>query len=467
MKIKLLPKNEQEFSKIFIFFTPLVILFAVTISLLKDFYFLFSNALPHTRIFNYGVLEKISNQTSYNLLLVFIVIFATVYLLSKSIGRKLILFPLFFLSCLGIVGFESIEIVLALIFPNNIMSLGNSTFLIVFKLLIMIGLLGLVFLNLLAKKEAALFISSQFLVGSMIFYSLSLYIYQGNYEVVADNFFINSLYISSHIYVGFSFVFLSILFFLITRGLEGTLYSKTLGSITFWGYMFLLPWTNYKFHYGSILPNWIENVSIYLSLSLLVPLLSLIVNYQKTISTRQSDNFIIYQLVNASFVVFFITNIFQIVSSFSNLIPILSVTSFEGAIKYGYIYSLILIVVPFVYYLIPRIFGREIVFTRMESANSLLLRSVILLTLFINGLIGINSGYSWNAGANAGNPTIFGEGFLITWSLIGTPYTINLFLSLLLLVSVFLFSVTTFRAISSGPITEVESVELVEEEPNE
>ncbi len=467
MKIKLLPKNEQEFSKIFIFFTPLVILFAVTISLLKDFYFLFSDALPHTRIFNYGVLEKISNQTSYNLLLVFIVIFATVYLLSKSIGRKLILFPLFFLSCLGIVGFESIEIVLALIFPNNIMSLGNSTFLIVFKLLIMIGLLGLVFLNLLAKKEAALFISSQFLVGSMIFYSLSLYIYQGNYEVVADNFFINSLYISSHIYVGFSFVFLSILFFLITRGLEGTLYSKTLGSITFWGYMFLLPWTNYKFHYGSILPNWIENVSIYLSLSLLVPLLSLIVNYQKTISTRQSDNFIIYQLVNASFVVFFITNIFQIVSSFSNLIPILSVTSFEGAIRYGYIYSLILIVVPFVYYLIPRIFGREIVFTRMESANSLLLRSVILLTLFINGLIGINSGYSWNAGANAGNPTIFGEGFLITWSLIGTPYTINLFLSLLLLVSVFLFSVTTFRAISSGPITEVESVELVEEEPNE
>ncbi len=467
MKIKLLPKNEQEFSKIFIFFTPLVILFAVTISLLKDFYFLFSNALPHTRIFNYGVLEKISNQTSYNLLLVFIVIFATVYLLSKSIGRKLILFPLFFLSCLGIVGFESIEIVLALIFPNNIMSLGNSTFLIVFKLLIMIGLLGLVFLNLLAKKEAALFISSQFLVGSMIFYSLSLYIYQGNYEVVADNFFINSLYISSHIYVGFSFVFLSILFFLITRGLEGTLYSKTLGSITFWGYMFLLPWTNYKFHYGSILPNWIENVSIYLSLSLLVPLLSLIVNYQKTISTRQSDNFITYQLVNASFVVFFITNIFQIVSSFSNLIPILSVTSFEGAIRYGYIYSLILIVVPFVYYLIPRIFGREIVFTRMESANSLLLRSVILLTLFINGLIGINSGYSWNAGANAGNPTIFGEGFLITWSLIGTPYTINLFLSLLLLVSVFLFSVTTFRAISSGPITEVESVELVEEEPNE
>ena len=148
MKIKLLPTNEQEFSKFFIFLAPLVFLLAITVNLVRDFYFLFSDALPHTRIFNYGVLDKISNQASYNLLLVFIFIFSTVYLLSKSIGRKLILFPLFFLSCLGILGLESLEILLAFIFPNNLMLLGNSTFLILFKLLIMVGLLGLVFINL-------------------------------------------------------------------------------------------------------------------------------------------------------------------------------------------------------------------------------------------------------------------------------------------------------------------------------
>ena len=77
-------------------------------------------------------------------------------------------------------------------------------------------------------------------------------------------------------------------------------------------------------------------------------MLSLLVNYQKTISTRQSENVLTYELVNASFVVFFITNIFQVVSSFSNLIPILSSTSFESAIRYGYVYSLVLIVVPVV-----------------------------------------------------------------------------------------------------------------------
>ncbi len=467
MKIKLIPKNEQDLSKLFILFAPLVILLAVTINLLRDFYFLFSGALPHTRIFNYGVLDKISNQATYNLLFAFVFVFVTVYLLSKSIGRRLVLFPLFFLSCLGVVGFESIEIIMGLIFPNNMMSFGNSTLLLLFKLLVALGLLSLVFLNLLAKKEASLFVSSQFLVGSLMFYSLSLIIYQESHIVISDNFFINSLYISSHIYVGFSFVFLSILFFLMTKGMNATLYSQTLSSITFWGYLFLLPWTNYKFHYGSVLPDWIENVSLYLSLGLIIPLLSLLVNYLKTISTRENNNSVIYELINVSFIVFFITNIFQIVSSFSNLIPILSVTSFESAIRYGYVYSLVLIVVPFVYYLIPRIFGREIVYTRIESITSFLLKSVILLSLFITGLIGINSGYSWNAGANAGNPTIFGEGFLITWSLVSTPYTLNLFLSLLLLVGVLLFSVTTFRAISSGPITEIESVELIEEESNE
>ena len=75
MKIKLIPKNEQELSKVFVFFTPLIILLAVSVNLLRDFYFLFSDALPHTRIFNYGVLDKISNQTSYNLLLVFLFLF--------------------------------------------------------------------------------------------------------------------------------------------------------------------------------------------------------------------------------------------------------------------------------------------------------------------------------------------------------------------------------------------------------
>ena len=105
---------------------------------------------------------------------------------------------------------------------------------------------------------------------------------------MSDNFFINSMYLSTHIYVGCSFVFLSIFYFLITKGMQATLFSKTLGTISFWGYLFLLPWSGFKYFYGTTLPDWIENVSIYLSLSLIIPLLALIVNYSKTIATKEN-----------------------------------------------------------------------------------------------------------------------------------------------------------------------------------
>ena len=157
-------------------------------------------------------------------------------------------------------------------------------------------------------------------------------------------------------------------------------------------------------------------ISLYLSISLSLPLLAIAVNFFRTVSTRIEENKVIYSLISFSFGIFVITNIFQIVSSLSNIIPILSLTNFEIAIRYGYVFSAILITISFVYYLIPKIFGREVKFSRLESLTSFLLKLVVSLTLFSNALIGIISGYSWNAGANAGNPTIYGEGFGLLWS---------------------------------------------------
>ena len=90
-----------------------------------------------------------------------------------------------------------------------------------------------------------------------------------------------TLYIQVHIYVGVAFIYMAIVHFLMTRPLQAVLFNKTLSSITFWVFLFLLPWTNFKYYYGSVLPNWIENISIYLSMSLVVPLLAFLVNYIK------------------------------------------------------------------------------------------------------------------------------------------------------------------------------------------
>jgi cbb3-type cytochrome oxidase subunit 1 len=222
--------------------------------------------------------------------------------------------------------------------------------------------------------------------------------------------------------------------------------------------LFLLPWTGFKYFYGTTLPDWIENVSIYLSISLLIPLLALIVNYSKTVATKENNEPIFSVLISFAFVVFGITNVLQIVSSVSNVTPIVSLTNFEYSIRYGYMYSLILIMIPFVYYLVPKIYGRELVYGKLEAFNAYLLGVCVVISLSLNALIGINSGFAWNAGANAGNPTIYGEGFLITWSLISAPYTFNLFLSLLFLLGAFLFTLTVLKAIIGGAVTESETV---------
>ena len=82
----------------------------------------------------------------------------------------------------------------------------------------------------------------------------------------------------------------------------------------------------------------------------------------------------------------------------------------------------------------------------------------LLLYLVNNLVIGINSGYSWNAGANAGSPTIYGEGFQIQWELISVNFMANTFISLIFFVSAGLYFITTVKAISSGAVTTVEEM---------
>ena len=61
----------------------------------------------------------------------------------------------------------------------------------------------------------------------------------------------------------------------------------------------------------------------------------------------------------------------------------------------------------------------EVNYSRLEDITHFGFKISYLLLLINNTVLGVNSGYSWNAGANAGSPTIYGEGYGIVWSLIG------------------------------------------------
>ena len=462
MKIKLFPKNEQELSKLFVLIFPLTLLLSYTISFLKNAYFTFANLLPTNAVFNYGFLDRLDTQSSLGLVFGASLSLSFSYLFSKSLGRTMVLFPLVFLTLLGVVGTEFLDILVNFFFENRAYDLGNSSLLILLKILVVFGLFGLASLNLLAKKEASIFASAQFIYGAVVFYLISLFIVRAELNIFSDIFLINALYTSTHVYVGITFIYLAIIHFLMTRPLEAVLFNKTLSSITFWGFLFLMPWTNFKYYYGSLLPNWIENISIYLSMSLLVPLIAFLVNFIKTIQSKEADNKSL-ELVNFSVILFSITTIFHIVSSFENLLPILGITNFINVISYGYVGSLVLATISLSYYLIPKLFGREVAYSRLENIIFAGFKFSYLLVLINNAVIGINSGYSWNAGANAGNPTIYGEGFGIVWNLIGFNFSLNTFVSLILLSTGFLYLISVLRAISSGEVTTVEEMVFTNE----
>ena len=82
MRIKIFPKNEQAFSKFFIVLTPLFLLLLGTVALTKEAYFIFASILPQNSFLNSGYLEKLNNHITYNLMLSFLIVFLTVYLLS-------------------------------------------------------------------------------------------------------------------------------------------------------------------------------------------------------------------------------------------------------------------------------------------------------------------------------------------------------------------------------------------------
>ena len=160
MKIKLFPKNEQELSKLFVLIFPLTLLLSLTISFLKNAYFTFANLLPHNAIFNYGFLDRVDTQASLGLVFGTALCLSFSYLFSKSLGRTTVLFPLVFLTLLGVAGTEFLDILVNFFSQNSAYDLGNSSVLILLKILVVFGLFGLSSLNLLAKKEPSIFASA-------------------------------------------------------------------------------------------------------------------------------------------------------------------------------------------------------------------------------------------------------------------------------------------------------------------
>ena len=107
------------------------------------------------------------------------------------------------------------------------------------------------------------------------------------------------------------------------------------------------------------MPNWLENIAIYMSLGLIVPLLAFLPNIIKTIQSSRKEKGLILKYLNYAIYLFVFANLLIIVGGVPSVVPLVSFTIWSEAISWSFILSLASGMLGLYYYSIPKLMGRE------------------------------------------------------------------------------------------------------------
>jgi len=454
---KLFQDKGNSISVIFLFLSLLSLVITTFFMFLNNMYHIFPKSLPSGKLINSNILNTIEIGARDFLFIYASIFFISFYLVPRLTGRTF--FGLKLATVIASLGF--IVPLISLIFSyKSKNSFGFVSNLSTVLMTILILFTIFVTISFRMRSERSLFVAGYFLLASFISLIAGSYSMGINLKTTADLTIVSSFFTSSQIYMGTGFASLSIILFLATKGIGGVLESKPLTSITLWGYLFLFPWVGLQFYFGTFLPNWIENASIFMSIGLIIPLIAFLSNILKTIQSSKGRHGLTSRFLNNSILLFTLGNLLIIVGSFPSIIPLISFTTWDTAIKFSFIFSFASGLLGLYTYSIPKLTGRELI----ENTSSYTLYGIgstlVVISLAVNGLV---SGYLWTAGANAGRFTSFGEGYQIVWQASSPFHSIATLGSLLLFTSLLIFTVNTLRSVTSGSIVPQEILVGVKE----
>ena len=443
---RLFENRGNSIAIIFLFVSLISLLSMISFLFLTEMYNIFPRSLPSGKFLNSNIITAFEVMTRDFLLIYTSVFFLSFYLVPRLTGKTFI----------GLKPATVIAILITVVpwlspfFPfeskNSFVIPSNLSFILMLILILFTLFVAISFIR---RAEESLFISGYFLLASLISLTAATYSMQIDLRTTADLAIISSFFTSSQIYIGSGFASLCIIFFLATKGIGGTLDNKSLASITLWGYLFLFPWVGFQFYYGTFLPNWLENISIYMSLGLIVPLLAFLSNIIKTIQSSREEGGLTYKYLNYSVFLFTVGSLLIIVGGIPSIIPLVSFTIWSKAITLSFIFSLASGLLGIYSYSIPKLMGREFRNDTFSHSLYIIGSALVVISLASNGIV---SGYVWTAGANAGTFTTFGAGYQIVWKATSQFYYLSAFGSTLLFISLGIFLVNTFRSVTSGAI---------------
>ena len=292
------------------------------------------------------------------------------------------------------------------------------------------------------RKHNQMYVSLWYIMGTLFWTALiwivgNLPVYYGVNDANVNWWF-------GHSAVGLIFtpMGLAIAYFLIPKATRNPLYSHKLSIIGFWTIAFLYIWTGAHHLLFGPIPTWLQTVSILFSISLFIPVWTVIANFFGTLRGKwvQGDYIVKFLLTGT---VFYLLTCFQgPMHALRTVNQIISKTDWiPGHAHMAVFGAFSFFAIAGIYYVIPRIIKQSLFSEKMAEWH---------FWLSFIGFIGFSVSL-WTGGFLQGlqwmNHTV---SFLDTVKALSPYYVIRMLSSILMVTGQFIFAFNIFKTVRSG-----------------
>jgi cytochrome c oxidase cbb3-type subunit 1 len=293
--------------------------------------------------------------------------------------------------------------------PHNMFFGGNSGFEFAELPLAASSLMAVAFLattvNLMmtisTRKEKKIYVSLWYLMAGFTWTLINWIV--GNYlskspEITgANNAALNGYYLHNVVGLWVTPLGVAMAYYLMPVTTKNPLYSHKLSLIGFWTLAFFYPFTGAHHYLMSPIPDWVETIATVSSMMLLVPVWTVIANFWGTMKGKwhlMADSVIVRFLILGA--IYYLTTCFQ--GPTQALRPVQYVTHFSdyvvGHAHLALFGTFSIWMMGAIYYMVPRVFGREVYSTGLARAHFWLVFFGFLIMALILWVAGVVQGHA-------------------------------------------------------------------------
>jgi cytochrome c oxidase cbb3-type subunit 1 len=283
-------------------------------------------------------------------------------------------------------GFEFAEIPIAASLP---MAIGFG------------GLTVNMFMTIATRRERKIYVSLWYLMAGFTWTLINFVV--GNYVskiqgiTGANNAALNGYYLHNVVGLWVTPMGVAMAYYLLPVATRNPLYSHKLSMIGFWTLAFFYPFTGAHHYLLSPIPDWVEMIATISSMMLLVPVWTVIANFWGTMKGKwgmMADSIIVRFLIVGA--IYYLTTCFQ--GPTQALRAVQYVTHFTdyvvGHAHLALFGTFSIWMMAALYYIIPRVFGRELYSVGLARAHFWLVFMGFLIMALVLWVAGVVQGHA-------------------------------------------------------------------------